>query len=125
MCIISYHHLPQKPLVMPPPSFLQTVLTIFCPPCSFCRLTPAAETPPASTIPTIKQDHPWPIYSAHQLVLLTCSPSPPVPVPFSTSTPSQLSRTHDFILTDRHHHKEPFCCLHRHFSQTTKPHVTL
>lgn len=82
VCITAYHCLPQKPLVMPP-SFLKAVLAISCPPHSCCRLTAAAETPPASTIPPIKQKHPWTLYSAHQLVLLTCGPFRPVPATFS------------------------------------------
>lgn len=40
----------------------------------------------------------------------------PVPAMFNTFSASRLWRIHDVILADGHHHKEPFLCVHRHFS---------
>lgn len=113
--VSSYHHRPQKPLAMPP-------ATARLPPGSVGHLRPARPLPQAhSSSPRascelsaiVKPDLLWALYSAHQLVLLTCAPFP-LCQPLLTLPPAL--RTHDCTLTDRQHRKQPSLSLHRHFA---------
>lgn len=104
--VFSCRRLPQKPPAMPP-------ATARLLPGSLGRFTAAADRPPVSTILHHRTETPLDSlfspsdHSSHLQYVPPCA---------NTFPPSRLSRTHDFILTDRHHHKEPFLCLHRHFS---------